>query len=469
MKSIKLLLVDDESIHLDLSSEFLSKEDEKFDIDIATSAEEALDLIEEKEYDCIVSDYQMPSIDGLEFLERVRNELDMNIPFILFTGKGREEVAIEALNLGADRYLEKGGDPQSQFKELAHTIKQEVRHELVEERLKLTSYSIENADIGALWISPDGVINYSNKKICQSLGYSRGEMIGMTLSDIDPNYSNDRPEIWNEIKEKGSKTFESEHMTREGRTFPVRITSHYLKKNGEEYEFAFVRDISEQKEKNRELEKLSSIVKKSSEAIICTDTDFQITYMNPAAEDMFGYTLEEVEGKTPGIFNAEPDDKKIQEEIYDSVSAGKTYKNVLLNKRKDGSKFYCEMKVSPISDGDIEGYVSPQRDVTDRVKAKQRLLKYKRALENSGDIIAIADTDYKQVFVNEAFKKYFQVGDEEVVGKTIEETMGKDLFKKIKPRLDRCLEGERLHFENTRKVPGLGKRTLDIRYHPRKG
>ncbi|MFB6215838.1 MAG: PAS domain-containing protein, partial [Candidatus Aenigmatarchaeota archaeon] len=125
-------------------------------------------------------------------------------------GKGREEVAMKALNLGADRYLQKGKDPKSQYGVLAQAIEQEVEHYLVEKRLKLTSFSLEKADIGTYWISPDGVIEYANEWVCQKLGYDRGEIIGQKVSDINLDYSaDDRPERWKLLKEKGSLTFES--------------------------------------------------------------------------------------------------------------------------------------------------------------------------------------------------------------------------------------------------------------------
>jgi DNA-binding response OmpR family regulator len=74
-------------------------------------------------YDVIVADYLMPEMDGIEFLKGLRAS-GCTIPFIIFTGKGREDVAIEALNSGADFYLQKGGNPRSQFAELGNMIRQ---------------------------------------------------------------------------------------------------------------------------------------------------------------------------------------------------------------------------------------------------------------------------------------------------------------------------------------------------------
>lgn len=106
---IQILSVDDEPDICDLTKEFLEIT-RKINVDIAGSVEEARRMIDQREYDAIVSDYQMPGENGIQFLKSLRASGDM-IPFILFTGKGREEVVIEAINNGADAYLQKGGEP----------------------------------------------------------------------------------------------------------------------------------------------------------------------------------------------------------------------------------------------------------------------------------------------------------------------------------------------------------------------
>jgi len=120
-----VLYIDDEPSLLTLTQLYL-KEEAGLDVEIATSAEEGLDLLKKSVYDAIISDYDMPDIDGIEFLKLVR-EYDLTIPFIIFTGKGREEVAIEALNNGADFYIQKGGDPRTIFTELANAVSHLVR------------------------------------------------------------------------------------------------------------------------------------------------------------------------------------------------------------------------------------------------------------------------------------------------------------------------------------------------------
>ncbi|NLD99668.1 MAG: response regulator, partial [Fibrobacter sp.] len=104
---ISFLYVDDEEELLTIAKLFLERTGE-FRVDIAKSAQEVLQSGSLQSYDAIISDYQMPGMNGIEFLKAVRDQ-DKDIPFILFTGKGREEVVIEAINNGADFYLQKGG------------------------------------------------------------------------------------------------------------------------------------------------------------------------------------------------------------------------------------------------------------------------------------------------------------------------------------------------------------------------
>jgi len=123
---ISVLYVDDESTLLDIAKVYLEKTT-NFLITTATSASLALNLLKSNGIQAIVSDYQMPEMDGIEFLKVIR-ATDKHIPFIIFTGKGREDIAIEAFENGADGYLQKGGEPKSQFGELAHKIKNAVNH-----------------------------------------------------------------------------------------------------------------------------------------------------------------------------------------------------------------------------------------------------------------------------------------------------------------------------------------------------
>ena len=172
---MKILLVDDEPELLEIGQIYLMRNNPNFDITCRVSAIEALKLLEEKSFDIIISDFSMPKMDGLEFLKEVK-EIDGNIPFIMFTGKGREEVAIEALNLGANRYIQKGGDVETQYGVLAQVIVKEYIHSLTYKKLIYSEEQyrtlVETMHDGIISVDTSGVIDFVNEKICKMIDYT---------------------------------------------------------------------------------------------------------------------------------------------------------------------------------------------------------------------------------------------------------------------------------------------------------
>ncbi len=121
---MKVLLVDDDLLFLELSKTFLEV---FYDItsDTVNSAKEALQRLENDSYDVLISDYDMPFMDGITFLKAIRDKR-INIPFIMFTGVDREELMHQAIENGANFFIEKIGDPKAQYSELSKMICQLV-------------------------------------------------------------------------------------------------------------------------------------------------------------------------------------------------------------------------------------------------------------------------------------------------------------------------------------------------------
>ena len=117
-----------------------------------------------------------------------------------------------------------------------------------QEALKLTQFSVDHAVEGFFWIGPDARILNVNEAACRMLEYTRDELTTMTLHDIDPTFP---PELWSahweELKQKGSMTFESKHWSRTGRVLDTEVTVNYLQYEGREYNCAIMRDIGERK------------------------------------------------------------------------------------------------------------------------------------------------------------------------------------------------------------------------------
>nr|WP_320160278.1 PAS domain S-box protein [uncultured Methanoregula sp.] len=129
-----ILYVDDDEVLLKLNKLYLEKNGE-FTVDIVPSAQMALEKIQIISYDAVLSDYQMPGMDGIELLKEVRARFGC-IPFLLFTGKGREEIVIEALNNGADFYIQKGPDLKGMIAELKHKLSISIERRRTEDALQ---------------------------------------------------------------------------------------------------------------------------------------------------------------------------------------------------------------------------------------------------------------------------------------------------------------------------------------------
>jgi PAS domain S-box-containing protein len=170
--------VDDEPGLLEIGKLFL-EESGQFSVDVITSAPAALTLLNTKNYDAIISDYQMPGMDGIEFLKTVRASGN-TIPFILFTGRGREEIVIQALNEGADFYLQKGGEPASQFAELEHQVHQGVRHRRAESSVR----DHERREQDIINFLPDATIAIDKNGIVIAWNRALEEMTGIPASDM---------------------------------------------------------------------------------------------------------------------------------------------------------------------------------------------------------------------------------------------------------------------------------------------
>jgi PAS domain S-box-containing protein len=176
---LSVLYVDDEVILLEITKLYLTSLG--FLVETSDSGPRALKMIENTRYDAIISDYQMPGMDGITLLKEIRSRYP-NLPFILFTGRGREDVVIEAIECGADFYLQKGGSPKPQFAELVHKIHRAVqlrREEiaLIESEARFNQVA-ENAGEWIWETDKDGLYKYCSSAIQTILGYQPEELIG---------------------------------------------------------------------------------------------------------------------------------------------------------------------------------------------------------------------------------------------------------------------------------------------------
>lgn len=182
---ISVLYVDDDQALLEIIKRYL-EERGNFHIDTTESATYALDILKHRVYDAIISDYQMPVIDGIEFLREVRNKFP-TLPVIMFSGKARDEMAVTAFENGADYYLQKGGDPKAMFAELSHTLCKLVEKSLAQVALRENAIrllrQIQSASDFISIFDTDGRVIYDSPATSFLLGYPAQSFIGKHVGD----------------------------------------------------------------------------------------------------------------------------------------------------------------------------------------------------------------------------------------------------------------------------------------------
>ena len=185
-QSLSILVVDDEELVLGVIYHYLT-DFYKFQVNCVQSGCEALVLLEKGRYDAIIADYEMESMSGITLLKTLRARGD-DTPFIIFTGKGREQVVIESYENGADGYVQKGDDIKAQFVELSHKIISIVEKRNTERKLceREKHYRILTENISdVVWIlDPDtGFFKYVSPSVEKLLGYTAEEILARPVKD----------------------------------------------------------------------------------------------------------------------------------------------------------------------------------------------------------------------------------------------------------------------------------------------
>ena len=215
-----LLYIDDEPALLEIGRLFLERTGD-FTVTCTGSGQEALRELVKTRFDAIVSDYQMQGMDGIELLKAVRNSYG-RIPFILFTGKGREEVVIAAINNGADFYIQKGGEPKAQYAELAHKLRQaitRVRAEkaLLESEKRLTDI-INFLPDATMAIDTKGTVIAWNRAMEEITGRSAADILGKNNHEYAVAFYGERRPMLADLVLSPDEKFETGHYLYTRRT-----------------------------------------------------------------------------------------------------------------------------------------------------------------------------------------------------------------------------------------------------------
>jgi PAS domain S-box-containing protein len=394
-QTIRVLHVDDDSGFLKVAKSFLEAQG-PFEVETVLSVEEALRKLGETEYDVVISDYQMSGKDGLQFLKELR-EKGNNIPFIIFTGKGREEVAIRALNLGADNYVDKHGGPETVYTELAHDIlsaveKVKAKEALLKSEEKYRSL-VNNAGIAIAVSDLRGRLTYVNPTLTGLWDYSAREMLGRPWTDF--LHADDRVKVLRLFQEiivsrKEPRTFEFRGIRKDGDVLYLMTKPTRFEINGKVLGFqAIIIDITERKKAEEELlkqkEKVEKYLNIVGNAVVALDSDGTITLLNRKGYEILGYKEGELVGKDWFETCLPKENKEEVKRFFKALIKGQVepseqHENSVLTRNGEKRTVSWYNRVLKDDDGKIIGTLSSGEDITERNKTLEVLEKNEESL-----------------------------------------------------------------------------------------
>jgi PAS domain S-box-containing protein len=430
-KKIRVLHVDDEPALLKVAKQCLEMQG-PFRVDTANSVEEALVKLEKERYDAVVSDYQMPGKDGLEFLEELR-ESGNSVPFIMFTGKGREEVAIRALNLGANQYLNKTGEPETVYTELAHSITELAKARKAEQELLDSEERFRNlfekSNDGFVFVDLSGRIMDINQKLVRMAERTKEDIVGKSFLELGLVSSKDVPVLVGRLRQnamgKSTGSFEFEIGKENSEKKSIEINSVLiLKENVPLGSLVIVRDITERKKREEALreseEKYKDLFESAMDAIVTLDLKGSITAVNSSVL-RFGYEKEDLVGKNFLDFVSKEYWPAVMRD-FSKIAQGEPAKNEVELTVPTG-KILVEYHAGAIvKENNVAGVQINIRDVTERKKSEELLReseeRFRGLFESIQDPVGIfVGREGGLIDYNTAFKKLSGYTDEELKGK----------------------------------------------------
>jgi len=481
--TIDVLHVDDDSAFVDMAATFLEREHDEVTVRTATTPTEALSTLEQADIDCIVSDYDMPRTNGIEFLETVR-ETYPDLPFILFTGKGSEEVASEAISAGVTDYLQKEGGTD-QYAILANRIGNAVSQVRAEREIDRTreyfSTILEHASDYVMIVDEDRQVQYVSPAVERVLGYDREEI--ENTDAFDPIHPEDVPVAQNAFV----TLFEDPEaeLTVEFRVRHADGSLRWLEVRGRNRLddpviggiIVTSRDITEKRRSGHEL---SSIVDNLPGYVYRHryEPGWPLEFVKGSAETITGYTTTELE---EDVSLAEeiihPEDREtVWEGVKDGLDANGRFDLTYRITTKDGEERWIRDQGQIVEDpmtGEefLDGFIV---DVTDHKKRERELRQQKRRHEaifhDPNIFVGLVDTEGTVLDVNQTALEYITASLDDIRGEPFQETPWFDHSRAVREHIvdgiERAADGEYVERDLELRRPDGASYTVEAVFRP---
>jgi len=275
---------------------------------------------------------------------------------------------------------------------------------------------LNNITFEGILIHEKGKIVEINQTFIQMFGYDRNELINREfIKLIIPK--KDYSLIRKTIDLDYVKPYEIIAIKKDGNLFPVEMESRKFIYNNKNLGVIAIRDISQRKKVENEMQKLSIAIKQSANAIVITDIKGNIEYINPKFTEITGYTAEEILGQSLTVLKSDIHPDEYYQEILETIQMGKTWKGKFHNKKKGGAYYWVQSTITPIKNefGEVVGYLAVNEDITILVESEERLNTF---INTIPDIICYKDGKGRWLLANDADLELFCLKNVDYFGKT---------------------------------------------------
>jgi PAS domain S-box-containing protein len=286
-----------------------------------------------------------------------------------------------------------------------------------EEKMQVFQTCVENATVDIIWTQEPGTMVYANQAACRSLGYTREELLKLTVPDIDPDCPMERfTGLFKLLRETKGTHFETRHRRKDGTIFPVEISTYLFTFGGQDYSGTFTRDISERKHAEEEMRVFQTCIDNAAISIMWLDEPGKIVYVNQAACRSLGYTREEL--LTMTLPDIDPDYS--MEQLADLWKLEtKVLNHETRHRRKDGTIFPVEVNGYLFTYAGREIAGTFIRDISDRKKAEEAMQVFQTCVENATIDIIWTQQPGTMVYANQAACRSLGYTREELLKMTI--------------------------------------------------
>lgn len=226
----------------------------------------------------------------------------------------------------------------------------------------------------------EGKFLYLNESAWKTRGYTHDEMMGMKLRDIiAPECENGQPNMLKaaaeQMRKEGHVTIRVKHICKNGERIDVEAYAKLITYNLKPCILKSIRDITQQLKAQSEIDKLSTVVDQIDDAVMITDKDGIITYVNEGFCRHTGYAREELLGNNPGMLKSGHHSKEFYKDLWKTILGGNFFRDTVVNKKKNGDIFYEDKTITPLKDdkGEIIGFVSTGKDVTREILMNRKI------------------------------------------------------------------------------------------------